>query len=365
MNIKKYEAVTEEEAIQKAKLDLGNDIIILNIKKINPKGFFRLFRSPKVEVLVAFEEQKSTVARKREDPTMKNLEKKIDHLEHLLYNMADQSYSTAIDTSYSQKNTNNMMNILYTQMVENEVEPEVANKILENIGLYSKNNETDINKLVGIVYNRIIQWIGEPKPLRLKSPTQVIFIGPTGVGKTTTIAKIVAHHVLQEKQNVGLITADTYRIAAVEQLKTYAEILGTPVEVVYSKEELASALDHFSQKDGVFIDTAGRSHKNKEQLEELSLLLNQLSQKKVYLVLSLTTKYNDLKRIIQMYSAITDFHIILTKMDETTCLGNILNIRMLTSQPFSYITFGQNVPEDMELLNPQKVAKIILGSYEE
>ncbi|NLL69634.1 MAG: flagellar biosynthesis protein FlhF [Epulopiscium sp.] len=366
MNIRRYEASTEQEAIKKVKEDLGTEAIILNIKKITPKGLYRFFRSSKVEVLAAIDEQKQAKVITSQENTIENLENKIDHLEKLLHTVVDKvSLSSSMTYASERKYTNTILDVFYKNMIENEVEPEVAEKILEDLDEFSQNNEVDINKLVGIVYNRIIQWIGEPQPLVLQQPSQVIFIGPTGVGKTTTIAKIVAHHTLKEQKEIGLITADTYRIAAVEQLKTYAEILGIPVEVVYGKEELLSALEHFSDKDGVFIDTAGRSHKNQQQLQELSLLLSQLSNKKVYLVLSLTTKYNDLKRILQMYSMITDFHIILTKMDETTCLGNLLNIRMLTSQPFSYITFGQNVPEDIELLSPQKVAKILLGSYED
>ena len=194
---------------------------------------------------------------------------------------------------------------------------------------------------------------------RLKSSTQVIFIN-LQAWVNNHYCKIVAHHVY--KKNKCYLITRYVSYSGVEQLKCMQKFWEL-CRVVW-QGRISLCIGSFS-KDGVFIDTAGRSHKNQQQLQELSLLLSQLSNKKVYLVLSLTTKYNDLKRILQMYSMITDFHIILTKMDETTCLGNLLNIRMLTSQPFSYITFGQNVPEDIELLSPQKVAKILLGSYED
>ncbi|NMA84741.1 MAG: flagellar biosynthesis protein FlhF [Epulopiscium sp.] len=366
MKIQRYEAATEQEAIKKAQEELGMDAIILNIKKINPKGFYRFFRSPKVEVMAAIDQEKRERQFQSEEKTVQILESKIDHLEKLLHTVVDHtSNAFQHQKPIERKYKNKILEVFHQNLLNNEVETEVIEKILEGLDDFSEKDEGNINKLVGIVYNRIIQWIGEPKALDLTEPSQIVFIGPTGVGKTTTIAKIAAHHALKEKKTLGFITADTYRIAAVDQLKTYAEILDIPIEVVYGKEELTFALQCFQDKHGVIIDTAGRSHKNPNQFNELSELLGELPNKQVYLVLSLTTKYNDLQRILQMYTAMTDYHIILTKMDETTCLGNILNIRMLTSQPFSYLTNGQNVPEDIELLNPQKIAKILLGSYED
>jgi len=158
------------------------------------------------------------------------------------------------------------------------------------------------------------------------------------------------------------MTADTYRIAAVDQLKKYAEILGLGVEVLYSIDEFEEKKNTFSNCDAVLIDTAGRSHKNEQRFSELSNLLNEISKKEVYLVLSLSTKYKDILDIIESYSEVADYKIIFTKQDETTTLGTIINVKHMTQKPLSYITFGQNVPDDIEVLQPEKIAKLLLGS---
>lgn len=148
-----------------------------------------------------------------------------------------------------------------------------------------------------------------------------------------------------------------------EQLKTYANILSVPLSVVYRPEELGEMLDELDQYDMCLIDTAGCSHNNKEQLDELSRLLDQvpISKREVYLVLNAATKYNDLKQISDIYSQITDYSMIFTKLDETSSAGIMLNMRMHTNRPLSYVTWGQNVPDDIGMVDNQKIAKKLLG----
>ena len=162
---------------------------------------------------------------------------------------------------------------------------------------------------------------------------------------------------------MALVTSDTYRIAAVEQLKTYANILGVPLKVVYSSEEVEAIMEELEKYDLVLIDTAGRSHNNKEQREDLHRLLKVVpeQEREVFLVLSATTKYRDLVKISQSYSEITKYSLIFTKLDETDAIGNIFNIRMLTGAPLSYMTWGQNVPDDIGKADAQKMAKQLLG----
>ena len=191
----------------------------------------------------------------------------------------------------------------------------------------------------------------------------VFFIGPTGVGKTTTIAKLASKLKLEKKLNVALLTADTYRIAAVEQLHTYANILQVPLRVVYNETELKDSLDDLKSFDIVLVDTAGRSHRDPEQTDDLRRLLEAVPEERrqVYLVLSVATKYNDLIKITKTYSDISDYRLIFTKLDETSCLGNIFNIKMLTGVPLSYATFGQKVPNDISRLDAQTIARHLLG----
>ena len=162
---------------------------------------------------------------------------------------------------------------------------------------------------------------------------------------------------------MALFTADTYRIAAVDQLRSYANILNIPLRVIYSETEMIEAIEEFKDYDIVMIDTAGRSHKNREQRDDIEKLLQSVpaDKREVYLVLSATAKYKDMVKITETYSEITDYSIIFTKLDETGAIGNIFNIKMLTGAPLSYTTFGQNVPEDILIINPQAIAKQLLG----
>jgi flagellar biosynthesis protein FlhF len=207
--------------------------------------------------------------------------------------------------------------------------------------------------------------LGKPDTIQDKSngkPVTVIFVGPTGVGKTTTLAKIAANYLLNRKKTVGLITADTYRIAAVEQLKTYAEILGIPVSVAYTPAEMKEAVSLHSDKDLILIDTAGRSHKNKAQFEELKALIAASAADEVYLVLSATTSQRNCREILNSYSFLSDYKLLFTKADETPVLGIILNVRYMTGKSLSYITTGQSVPDDIETANIDKITKNLMGS---
>ncbi|WP_058485172.1 flagellar biosynthesis protein FlhF [Defluviitalea phaphyphila] len=390
MKIKKYQAETEFQAMKKAKKDLGEEAIILNVKKTNPKGILKWFKKPLVEITAALDEEKSSnfantlnnISSKKvhinnlseniikeQSTTIKSLENKLDNLEELIIKIAERENKLNIDDKNNNKENiydNPVLQLFYDNLIKNEVTPELAKTILKELNQTYKNNQNDIDNLVRIVYNQIIEIIGEPKPIQIDdTPKIVFFIGPTGVGKTTTIAKITAHFSLNMKKKVGLITADTYRIAAVEQLKTYAEILNVPVEVIYSSEELLETLKKMEEKDIILIDTAGRSHKNEKQFQELHDLLDKVDKKEVFLVLSATTKYRDMLKIISKYSSISDYNIIFTKIDETTALGSILNIKYVTNKNLSYMTFGQNVPDDIEVISPEKIAKMLLGRIDE
>lgn len=169
---------------------------------------------------------------------------------------------------------------------------------------------------------------------------------------------------MEHEKKVAMLTADTYRIAAAEQLKIYANILDAPVKIIYSAEELNQSLETLAEYDLVFVDTACFSHKNEEQREDIKKLVNGLDlkyEKEVYLVLSATTKYKDLMEIVDIYREIAEYKIIFTKLDETTSFGNILNIRLYSGADLSYMTNGQSVPDDLEVFNTQMVVKQLLG----
>lgn len=188
----------------------------------------------------------------------------------------------------------------------------------------------------------------------------VAFIGTTGVGKTTTLAKVAAHFVLEQNLRGALITADTYRISAVEQLKKYAEILGLPVEVVYSAAELRKAIARHRSKDFVLVDTAGRSQYNEFQMDELKELLAAHPRMEKHLVVSATTKEEDASEIMTRFSVCKPDRIIFTKTDETRTIGMVLNLLAGGDLPLSFLSNGQSVPDDIIPATAERLADLLL-----
>lgn len=396
MKLKKFEADTEQKAIELVKDELGMDALILNIKKIKPRGFLSFLKKEYVEITAAYEdkqlikvkesfkdkfneaEKKSEEIQKRniEDSkkiaeqakTISELQKKLSSTEYMLENAMKQLSSVSLETEEENRIfKNKAVKVLYDNLINQGVSENVAEYLFEDIEDIEDIDKLNVNLIVKIVYNKIMKVLGKPKIITKsdseKFAQNIVFIGPTGVGKTTTIAKLSSHFILDQGLSVSFITADTYRIAAVEQLKTYAEILNSDVGIVYNPDDVVEQIDNMKViNDFIFIDTAGRSHKNGANVDELKVFLDKIPNPEIFLVLSLTTKYDDLLKIISAYDEITNFKIIFTKLDETACLGSILNICYATGKEISYLTNGQNVPDDFEIIKPEKIAKILLGS---
>lgn len=322
-------------------------------------------------------------------PEAAAIEQKLDSLHTLLKSQMDKdnsskrAYSARTDMNVDdnvkdenqgqkiikeRENTNyKFLRLIYKKMIDNEVDPHFADEIIGDIE-NSLKKESNIDSILAAVYQKIILKLGEPKSITLTDkPKAVFFIGPTGVGKTTTIAKIASKFKLEDHAKVAFITSDTYRIAAVEQLNTYASIIDCPVSVVYSADEMDECLEEYKDYDLILVDTAGRSHKCEEQMTELTDILNSVKNSKtefdfeIYLTVSVTTKYKDLKSIAEKYKDIDNWSLIFTKLDETCSLGNILNMKLHTGASLSYTTLGQNVPNDIEVVNEQALAKQLLG----
>ncbi|MCM1245675.1 MAG: flagellar biosynthesis protein FlhF [Roseburia sp.] len=418
MIIKKFLAKTETEAIEMAKEELGSNAIVMNIKKVHPKGVAKFFVKSKVEVTAALEENivYDTETRKEkgnektgssvdltapkfvpdivaggeedEDKNVAGIEEKLNSLQQMLEKqMLEKQMSKKEEAkdsfepdkereeekelpetepeSEEIRKADACKELIRKQMLENEVAPSIADKLMEEIN-NSLPKDAALNQILAAIYQKIILMTGQPYVLDKvvdDGPKYVFFLGSTGVGKTTTIAKIASKLKLENKKNIALITADTYRIAAVEQLKTYANILSVPLSVVYSPAELGEVQEELNKYDVCLIDTAGCSHKNKEQLNDIRELIEQvpISKREVYLVLSAGTKYSDLKDIADAYSDLTDYSMIFTKLDETSSAGVMLNMRTYTNRPLSYVTWGQNVPDDIGTVDAQKIAKKLLG----
>lgn len=388
MVIKKFTAATEQEAILMAKEEMGSNAVVLNIKTIKQRGLKRLFKKDIVEVTAALEakttnsipvnkiniaigeeeKKKEIIEEDKEEKKPTAIEEKLDNIQSIIEARMSEEVAKAEEEVKPEKNANfTYVQLIYNQLLENEVEEKYINQIISEIESSLK-KENNLDTILAAVYQKIILKLGSTEVINTEKGRNKIlfFVGPTGVGKTTTIAKIASEFKLDKELKVAMITSDTYRIAAVEQLRTYANILDIPLQVVYTIDELNSAIEQFKDYDLVLIDTAGRSHKNKEQCMEMMHLVNdstlpENSDKQVFLVLSAATKYRDLLNIVDVYGEIGKFSLIFTKLDETSTLGNILNIKLYTGANLSYVTSGQTVPDDISMIDAQKLAKNLLG----
>lgn len=386
MIIKKFQASNEKDAILQAKEEMGSDAVVLNIKTIKHKGVKRLFKKDIVEVTAALEERMPTsniptnaidiaAGKDAERPEDKStaIEEKLDSLQEMLVsqmknNVEKSDRPEEHNEKRKEENTNfAFIQLVYNQLLENEVDEKYANQIISEVESSLK-KESNMDTILSGIYQKIILKLGQPYKIDMEDKVSkvVFFIGPTGVGKTTTIAKLASDFKLDKKLKVAMITSDTYRIAAVEQLRTYANILGIPIQVVYTIEEMNNAIKEFREYDLILVDTAGRSHKNKEQCEEIrhmikDSIIGEEQKKEIYLVLSAATKYRDLLNIVEAYEEVGKYNLVFTKLDETSSLGNILNVRLKTGASLSYVTCGQVVPDDIRLLDAQALAKKLLG----
>ncbi len=352
MKVKKYVGDTIQDTIFKVKADLGSDAIILNTRKYKKGGFLglKIFGEKKVEVLAALEDDNSDVSNE------KTLEE-IDKLKNMLNNMERERKK---EGSYEENLSPEIADI-YNNLLEQGVKENIAQELIED--LKDDNEEINIDQLK----NNIKSAIGNPAPINRGQSLKIIaFIGPTGVGKTTTIAKLAAKFALQEELEVGMVTADTYRIAAVQQLETYSDIMNIPLEVVYSEKELKEVINgKFEDFDLIFLDTAGSSWTDKMQLGRLKNFTDKDLVTETHLLISLNTKTEDINKILDNFSTLEPDKIILTKVDEASKYGDIINLRNKYNLPYSYITYGQDVPDDIVEADTNKLFEYLLGdNYE-
>lgn len=419
MIIKKFVGKTEEEAVEAARKELGSGAVIMNVKLVKRKGLGALLGGKRTEVTAALEEESDTMNKARSTAGFQTqagtegqspaqtaprnqesvlagnnrlstqesqaIEKKLDSLQELLVNRFQQSEEERKDAldkgdmgaveeereEEGQEITEQQrfIRLLYNTMLRSEVDEKYANQIVDEIDVAGQPN-MPLDRILANVYQKMILKFGRAEGITPVegAPKIVFFMGPTGVGKTTTIAKIASSISVDEKKKVALLTADTYRIAAAEQLRTYANILEIPFRIIYSEDEALDAVREFQTYDFIFVDTAGHSHKNEDQMGNTVKLLEALKSAgecQVFLVLSATTKYRDLLKIVSSYEEFTEFQLIFTKLDETMTMGNLLNMKLFMGTPIAFVTNGQDVPNDIEQFNPQKTVKQILSTKQE
>ncbi len=249
---------------------------------------------------------------------------------------------------------------LALELVKSGISTELIRKIIDTLTTLPVEGESQtLKSRLGETLGRLIKFAGTLK-LRISSPRIIALVGPTGVGKTTTTAKLAAMYALNRGNKVALITMDIFRVGAVEQLKTYSRIMGIPLEVASTPKELEKAVEKHSACDLIFIDTAGRSHKDKEKLDEMKNFLDNKIPIEVFLCLSATTKDRELEEILSRFKIFQISKVVFTKIDESESFGNMVNLLMKDNLQIAYFTTGQRVPEDIEVATSAKLAEMIL-----
>jgi flagellar biosynthesis protein FlhF len=388
MKVKKYTASSMPEAMKLVRGELGSDAVILNSRVIQTGGFMGFFRKNNIEVIAAIDPDtetsmkhviqekpqkdflmKKSLTANDSEPVLRpalpsvqvtngdsELIREIAQLKELLKNKGAQS---DIPVSLPEPISMQLQHFK-AQELESRIIDELAANLLERwyLGGAAANGD------------EILKWSGEAITRKLADQSYggisfqkkfVNVIGPTGVGKTTTLAKIAAECVLKHQKKVAFITTDTYRIAAIDQLKTYAKILDVPIEVCYNMEDFQGATEKFKEYDLVFIDTAGRNFRNQKYVSDLKNAIDFNNDMETFLVLALTSKQKDMEEIRNQFSLIHIDKFIFTKLDETSVYGAMLNMSEKFSTGIAYVTNGQDVPDDLIEANPETITNIILG----
>ena len=407
MRIKKYIVNAMPEALVLIRKELGNDAVILDQKKIKVGGFLGMFRKTKLEVTAAIETKtrkvsanippKDAVSDYVKSYANNNVNNNVNNntnnnvngnvSNNVNSNVKKDSREPIAAASYNDdkmaeeiKELKSMfikmmcktdkeefpenLQRIYNHLIKKEVDEEVINHLISVIiGKLGSPQNIDDGYLYEMVENEITRMLEKRIENVPKAEKQQVFafVGPTGVGKTTTIAKLAAYYILEKKLTIGFITADTYRIAAVEQMRTYATILNIPIEIVISHDDMQRSIQNLRDRDIILIDTAGRNYRSGTNVAELKSLLKVAEPDETYLVLSLTMKQSDMQEITSCFNDMKVDNFIFTKADETSSFGAILNMLHEHDKKLSIITNGQKVPEDIMFVDPKRLAKLILG----
>lgn len=374
MKMKKYTAPSIPEAMKLVRAELGEDAVIINSKVVVTKKLFGLIKQKNFEVLAGVDQVETKIM----SPRLPDLQTNTNQ-----YQEPEEQPKLHIDDTLSKELKNEIADLklmmksmqkhtIQSELPENflpyidflkrqELSEELITAISDELFVHQKRKGTllmreDMKEITKEVLRKMLFDL--PMGGLSYEKKYINVFGPTGVGKTTTIAKMAARAVLEKKKKIGFITTDTYRIAAIEQLKTYANLLQSPVEIVYNANDYKKAIENFAHLDLIFIDTAGRNYKEAKYVDDLMQMINFDEEAESYLVLALTAKESDMEAIIQQFSEIPIGKYIFTKIDETNSIGTMYNLMIKYNKGLAYYTNGQEVPEDIEVAELEKVLEL-------
>ncbi len=379
MIVKKYSSTSIRSAIAKVKKELGDDALILSTKRLprTPNDPYKgdvfqieaMLPQPDVtmpednlqNVLpdLSIGENNTSIGNSMESTTgWELLQKELGNIKEILYSV---NYS---DVFSELLQTHPTIFSIYSRLIRTGLSEKRVQMIITR-GLAANDQEvttpSDYSKLI---YKKLISITKVQTPFykkTAKSPGIVAFVGPTGVGKTTTIAKLAAKLHIEKKMKVGLISIDNYRIGAFDQLKTYAAIIGIPCIPAFTKDDLVKALNKLESMDYLLIDTAGQSHLDNKRLSELRDIMRLDCDFSTQLVISATTGRFDMKEFVESFKILNPSGYIFTKVDETKRRGGIIDQLIEYQLPVSFLTNGQEVPEDLVVANEKNILQILIN----
>lgn len=349
MQVRKYRARTIKEAIAMVRNGMGPEAMILSTKKLGEEGQERLFE---IAALPAADESSQTEAN-----PFAEVKSELMTIREMIYllNAASGTLERII--------LNPALIGLYAQLIRSGLNDQYARLFIEKAGALNSVEYSSSKGIRDKTVKEIMQVIEVKDPFKVSDGRQIIaaFIGTTGVGKTTTIAKLAAQLMLTAGKKVGLVSIDNYRIGAMEQLKTYAHILGIPCFPAFTRRDLLSALRRMERNDVVLIDTAGQSHYDKARIEELRKIMTGDLAINTHLLLSVPTTESEMNQAALNFSPLKFESYVFTKIDEAERCGSVINQVMTLPTPISYITTGQNVPEDIEKAEKRRILQLLFN----
>ncbi len=377
MAAKTFRANTIKEAIGQVKASLGAEAMILSTKRV-PRGPQNPYGKDVFEVTAAAKDDLSDLMappRHREEKSASWASGPFSPEAGGDWRDIRTELSEIKDMLLVSNQTGGISQLLglhptclnfYSRLLKAGISEQHAWNFMQEGGAFKQTKTIDPQKVAGDVVGAMMKVINVTDPFAGKSGGRCVaaFVGPTGVGKTTTIAKVSAELSLKQKKKVGIISVDSYRIGAVDQMKTYAAIMGLPCLSAFSRQDLTQALKKMADRDVILIDTAGQSHRDLKRLKELGTLLDEELSIDTHLVLSAATKPEDMKAAAKNFSILKPTSYIFTKVDETESRGGLIDQLMNLKLPVSFITNGQRVPEDIVTATQRRILRLILQGTE-
>ncbi|MGB5157853.1 hypothetical protein [Desulfobacterium sp. N47] len=349
MQIRKYKAKTIGDAVSMVKNELGQDAVILSSKQLKENVSGNIFE---ISAIASSADIINTSSGSYED-----VKSELLNIKEMIY-ILNHSEGAADKLMMKPETLS-----IYAKLIRNGVNEHYARKFLEKGGAFNNEGPDNIKAVKTDTVKAMIEQIEICKPFENTNGKQIItaMIGTTGVGKTTTIAKLAAQLTLKNKIKVGLISIDNYRIGAIEQLKTYANILGIPCMPAFNRKDLVAAIGRLSNVDAIIIDTAGQSQYDGKRIEELRNIITDDLKIESHLLLNVATAEEEMNKIAINFSLLEYKSYIFTKLDESEKYGSVINQLMKKQLPVSYLTTGQNVPDDIEHASKNRVAKLLFN----